>query len=163
MTDIKIAYIIFTLLFTAPIFLFVAGLYLYRAFLSVASWFAGFSRWWIDGIREDNKALRNENKALRGQLKYARRQADPVKAVNNRFIASLQAKLHEHKLAYQGIQKLLADVAKERDELKTELQDKQNAASITEAFYALTLQQRNDAWREIETLKRSISDLEAKS
>jgi len=61
------------------------------------------------------KRLRNENRALTGKLAHARRQADPVHEVNARHIASLQAKLHEHREAYDGLRKLLAYIYKTKD------------------------------------------------
>jgi len=80
--------------------------------------------------------LRNENKALKGQLKYARRQADPVTAVNARFIASLQAKLHEHKLAYEGVRKLLADCHRRQEET---VKQRDDALALAQEIY--------DAWK----------------
>lgn len=64
--------------------------------------------------------LRNEIRALKGKLQHARRQADPVLAVDKRHISSLQAKLHEHREAYKGLQAMQVDTWQELEKVTRE-------------------------------------------
>src|SRR4029077_7048078 len=76
----------------------------------------------------EKEVLWDEIRALRGKLAHARKHADPVYTVNTRLVASLQAKLHEHRLANEGIRALLRDCWADRQDLRQKLADLVQAA-----------------------------------